>query len=179
MFWMSLGFGDGLRDDGAAGMSVFPGAEIRCRRRLRRWQMDRDSSSLLLRRGRRGRSACPGPGRSARRRRDRLGPGENLLRLEERGVELPLFGGDIFGGKELPVGHDEIVDCGWRRVAPGEDVERVADDDGRRIGGIERAVGEDRVSRAFKADGFWLLGSDANSRSETECERWRRRRKLS
>src|SRR5258708_194079 len=82
-----------------------------------------------------------------------LGPGEDGLGTQDSGVVLPDVGGDVLGGEDLPLVHDEVVAVGRGFVAAGEDVERVADDDGCRVGGVVRAVGEDGVAAALDGNG--------------------------
>jgi hypothetical protein len=64
------------------------------------------------------------------------------------GYVLPFARRRILRRQQLPFGHDEVVDLRVGLVAPGQDVERVAIDQGCRIGRVEAAVGEDRIALA-------------------------------
>src|ERR1700753_982895 len=70
-----------------------------------------------------------------------LRPRKDCLRARDPRVVLPDVRLDVFGSKDLPLVHREIVPVRWRFSAPGEDVERIASDDRSRICRVIGSVG--------------------------------------
>ena len=80
-------------------------------------------------------------------------PLEHIIRFQKVRIVCPLTRHPIVACfQHLPLGHDEVVDAGFRQVASGQDVQFAVGDKRRRISGVVGAVGENRVrGRVYRA----------------------------
>ena len=183
MFWMLLGFGERLRDDGAAGCASFHGPSGLSATATPMTKGSRCSRFAFLH-GRVEVERCGrGLRRSVRRRRVRASTRQKTVSgRKDSGIVLPdAARRRLLWQKSLPLVHDEVVDVGRSFIAAGEDVERIANDDRRRVCRIVGAVGENWIAATVYGDRGWNscgLRTGRRRRKQREATRWSGRRRL-